>query len=63
MAASANVSDITDYVGRFDQAIQPSTGDIPDTKWAWWFDTINLRLLLIRNRGNVLYAVEATQIS
>lgn len=62
MAADLTIPGLNDYVGRFDQATQPSTGDIPDTKWAWWFDTVNLRLLLIRNRGNVLYAVEATQI-
>lgn len=61
MAASANISDITDYAGRFEQA-SISTGDITLNLWGWWWDTVNLKLFLVRNRGNVLYAVEATPV-
>lgn len=47
-----------DYVGRF-EGPTIGTGDIPDTKWGWWYDTVNARLLIVRNRGGVLYGVEA----
>jgi len=61
MAANANIPDSSDYAGRFEQAAI-GTGDIADTLWGWWWDTINLKLFIVRNRGNVLYAVEATPV-
>ena len=61
MAASANISDITDYAGRFEQA-SIGTGDIGLDLWGWWYDTVNLQLYVVRNRANTLYAVEANPL-
>ena len=50
-----------DYAGSFELApAGPSTGDIPDGKWGWWWDTTNNQLWLVRNRGGTLHYVEAT---
>lgn len=50
-----------DYVGSFDLTVPgPGTGDIPNGRWAWWFDTTNNRQFLVRNRSGVLYYVELT---
>lgn len=61
MVAKANIPDATDYAGRFEQA-SISTGDITLDLWGWWWDTINLKLFIVRNRGGVLYAVEANPL-
>lgn len=53
-----SVGDPADYAGRFEGA-SISTGDIPLNKWGWWWDTVNLRLLAVRNRAGVLHKVEA----
>jgi hypothetical protein len=50
-----------DYAGRF-EAASISTGDIGLNKWGWWWDTVNSRLVLVRNRAGVLYAVETTTL-
>lgn len=39
-----------------------STGDIPVDAWGWWWDTVNLKLFLVRNRAGNLYAVEANPL-
>ncbi|HUV47784.1 MAG TPA: hypothetical protein VMX11_02300 [Actinomycetes bacterium] len=53
---------VADYAGRFETA-SIGTGDIPDGKWGWWFDTnVPNRLLHIRNRGGTLYATEANPL-
>ena len=50
-----------DYAGTFELANPgPGTGDIPDGKWGWWYDTTNSQLWLVRNRGGTLHYVEAT---
>jgi hypothetical protein len=54
-----SIGDPTDYAGRFEGATI-GTGDIPLNKWGWWYDTVNSRLLAVRNRSNVLYFVEPT---
>jgi hypothetical protein len=46
-----------DYAGRFESATITS-GDIPDTKWGWWWKTTTSQMFLVRNRSNVLYFVE-----
>jgi hypothetical protein len=51
----------TDYAGRFESA-SIGTGDITLDKWGWWWDTANFKLYNVRNRGGVLYAVEATPL-
>ena len=48
-----------DYAGRFEQA-SIGTGDIGTNKWGWWWDTVNSRMFLVRNRAGVLYFVETT---
>lgn len=54
-------SELSDYVGRFESATI-TTGNIPTDKWGWWWDTVNLRLLLVRNRSGVLFGVEANPL-
>jgi hypothetical protein len=56
--SSGSVGDPTDYAGRFEGA-SIGTGDIPLNKWGWWWDTVNLKLLAVRNRAGVLHKVEA----
>jgi hypothetical protein len=56
-----SVEDATDYAGRFEQA-SIGTGDIGVNKWGWWWDTVNSRMIQVRNRANVLYCVELDQI-
>jgi len=53
----------SDYAGKF-EGISIGTGDIPDGKWGWWFDTATVpnRMLHIRNRGGTLYATEANPL-
>ena len=61
MAASATVSDVTTFTGNFElPAI--SVSEITVNTWAWWWDTINLKLFIVRNRAGILYAVEATPL-
>jgi len=54
---------VSDYAGKF-EGISIGTGDIPDGKWGWWFDTATVpnRMLHIRNRGGTLYATEANPL-
>jgi hypothetical protein len=49
----------SDYAGKFETA-SIGTGDIPNGKWGWWWQTTTSELWLVRNRSNVLYYVEAT---
>ena len=52
----------SDYAGKF-EGISIGTGDIPDGKWGWWWDTnVPNRMLHIRNRGGTLYATEANPL-
>jgi hypothetical protein len=52
----------SDYAGKF-EGTTIGTGDIPDGKWGWWFDTnVPNRMLHIRNRGGTLYATEANPL-
>jgi hypothetical protein len=53
----------SDYAGKF-EGISIGTGDIPDGKWGWWFDTASVpnRMLHIRNRSGTLYATEANPL-
>jgi hypothetical protein len=60
-ATWTTVSDATDYAGRF-EAASIGTGDIGLNKWGWWWDTVNSRMIQVRNRLNVLYCVELDQI-
>lgn len=51
----------SDYAGSFELAgAGPSTGDIPDGKWGWWWDLTRGKLFLVRNRGGTLLYVEGT---
>lgn len=54
-------SELSDYAGRF-EAATITTGNIGTNKWGWWWDTVNSRLLLVRNRSGVLYGVEANPL-
>ena len=57
-----SLSSLGDYAGKF-EGLTIGTGDIPDGKWGWWFDTnVPNRLLHIRNRGGTLYATEANPL-
>lgn len=50
-----------DYVGSFELAAPgPGTGDIPEGRWGFWYDTTNGQQWLVRNRGGVLRCVELT---
>jgi hypothetical protein len=52
----------SDYAGKF-EGTTIGTGDIPDGKWGWWFDTnVPNRMLHVRNRGGTLYATEANPL-
>lgn len=57
----AGVAASTDYAGSFESP-SITTGDVPNGFWAWWWDTVNLKLFLVRNRAGTIYAVELTQI-
>jgi hypothetical protein len=61
MAVNVTIPDVTTFTGNFEQATI-TTGDITLDLWGWWWDTVNLKLFLVRNRGNVLYAVEANPL-
>lgn len=43
-----------------EQGFPPSTLQLPDGFWLFWYDTSNLALFMVRNRGGVLFQVELT---
>lgn len=49
-----------DYAGYFEQATQPTTVQIPNGTWGYWFDTDHVTMWLLRNKSNVLYGVQMT---
>ena len=51
----------TDYAGRFESA-SIGTGDITLNEWGWWYNTTTSQLYIVRNRSNVLYAVEVNPL-
>ena len=57
----SNLTGVADYAGRF-EGPTIGTGDIGLNKWGWWYDTTNSRLLLVRNRSGVLFAVQGTPL-
>lgn len=57
MAANHTIPDNTDYAGSF-EGPSVSTGNIPDGKWGYWWDTVNFQQFLVRNRAGTLYYVE-----
>ena len=61
MAETLVIPDITTFAGNFEQA-SIGTGDITLGLWGWWWDTVNSKLFLVRNRSGVLYAVEANPL-
>ena len=61
MSAELEVSDQTLFVGNF-EAAAITTSDIPLNQWGWFFDTVNLKLFIVRNRAGILYAVEANPL-
>lgn len=61
MSADLTIPDVTTFAGNFEQA-SISTGDITLNQWGWWWDTVNLKLFLVRNRAGTLYAVEANPL-
>lgn len=48
----------SDYVGSFEQASTPTVAQIPDGKWGYWWDTVNTRLTIVRNRSGTMYCAE-----
>jgi len=50
------------YAGSFEQPTPPTVLQIPDGKWGFWFDTDDGSMILVRNRGNFMFGVEATQL-
>lgn len=48
----------TTFAGNFEQATTPTVIQIPDGKWGFWWDTVNSRLTMLRNRGGTMYCVE-----
>lgn len=46
------------YEGCFEQDAEPTVDQIPDGKWGFWWDTVELQMWVCRNRGGTMYIVE-----
>lgn len=59
--SSSTIAAAVDYDGRF-EGTSIGTGDITLNHWGWWWDTVNSRMMHVRNRLNVLYGTEANPL-
>jgi len=59
--SSATIASASDYDGRFEGA-SIGTGDITLNHWGWWWDTVNSRMMHVRNRAGTLYGTEANPL-
>lgn len=52
------------YAGSFEQGSPPTVIQIPDGKWGYWENIGKdpVEMILVRNRGGVMYGVEASPI-